>query len=330
MLGHGDTAMRLVYFGSSPFGLPTLAALNDRHTLAAIVTQPPRPAGRGSKLTPTPVAQWASVHAPGTTIIAPQRVNDPAIIDQIHALHADAWVVIAFGQKLSRALLDHTPPTPATPAINLHASLLPRWRGAAPIHAAILAGDTTTGNSVITLADRMDAGLILAQDPIPIGPADTTGDLHDRLADRGPTLVLGVLDQIQAGTTTPIEQDESLVTLAPKLTRHDRWVDFNAPADRCRCRINAMSPRPSVTVAWRSATLKLLRAQVASPAAQQGSGAPVGTIIDPASGLVACGEGTVLQLLEVQAPSSRVLSWPDFARGQRVEPGEQLIGESRC
>src|SRR5258705_3491243 len=153
--------MRLLFFGSGAFGLPTLERLAAQHQILAVITQPDRPAGRGGRSTPTPIGAWVAEHLPGTPTFKPPKINDPFIIQQIRAIGrpdasgADAWVVIAFGQKLPRALLD------GVFAINLHASLLPRWRGAAPINAAILAGDTQTGNSVITLADRMDAGLIL-------------------------------------------------------------------------------------------------------------------------------------------------------------------------
>lgn len=316
--------MRLIYFGSSPFGLPTLEALRDRHTLCAIVTQPPRPAGRARRLADTPVAAWAKKNACDVPLLAPDRINEPGIIDRLRRFEADAWVVIAYGQKLSKPLLD------GINAINLHASLLPRWRGAAPIHASILAGDTQTGNSIITLADRMDSGLILASSPTPIGPADTTGDLHDRLAAQGPTLVQSVLEMIAADALSPLIQDESLVTHASKLSRADRWVDLCQPADICRRRINGLSPKPGVCVAWRQGQLKLLRAQVALVTTQQLEDQAIGQIIDPSLGLIVCGRGTLLQLLDVQAPGSRAMPWIDFARGQRVQSGEVLHGATAC
>jgi methionyl-tRNA formyltransferase len=154
--------VNLVFLGSGAFGLPTLIALSRTHTLRAIISQPDRPAGRGGALTPTPVSAFAPRLLPTIPLHKPERINDAAA--QIRAYNADAWVVIAFGQKLGPALLD------GVFAINLHASLLPRWRGAAPINAAILAGDARTGNSVITLAQRMDSGQILAQSECPIDP----------------------------------------------------------------------------------------------------------------------------------------------------------------
>jgi methionyl-tRNA formyltransferase len=179
--------MRIVFLGSGAFGLPTLQHLAARHTVVGVVTQPDKPAGRGSKLTPTPIGAWAAEHLPGTPLIKPEKINTPEVRDLVRSWECDAWVVIAFGQKLGPTLLADRF------AINLHASLLPRWRGAAPINHAILAGDTVTGNSVITLADRMDAGLVLGQSRRPIEPAQTTGELHDLLATDGPALVEQVL-----------------------------------------------------------------------------------------------------------------------------------------
>lgn len=307
--------VNIVFFGSGAFGLPTLRALADTHALRAIVTQPDRPAGRGGKPTPTPIGAWAEAHAPAIPLFKPERVNLPEIRDAIRALPADAWVVIAFGQKLSASLLA------GRFAINLHASLLPRWRGAAPINAAILAGDTHTGNAVITLADRMDAGLVLGRTQRAIPPTATAGEMHDQLAEDGPALVLEILARHEAGTLIPEPQDESLVTLAPKLTRADARVSIAEPADRVRCRINALSPWPGVTAGFRGEGLKLLRAD----SQKHGGSAPApGTILDPAQGLVACAPGSALRLLVVQAPGKKAMPWGEFARGRSVKAGERL------
>src|SRR5690606_37274615 len=170
----------------------------------------------------------------------PERVKE--MIAEIRAIPADAWVVIAYGQYMPRALLEDRL------AINLHASLLPRWRGAAPINAAILAGDTETGNSVITLADRMDAGLVLGQSRRAIGPHLTAGELHDLLAADGPALMLDVLRQHAEGRLAPVEQDEAQVTIAGKLSKADGWVDFRAPEEEVCRRIHGLTPWPGVTV----------------------------------------------------------------------------------
>ncbi len=301
--------MRIVFFGSGAFGLPSLQHLAQHHTLLTIVSQPDKPAGRGSQLTPTPIAEWAAKSLTSVPLLRPATVNEPSIRDSLRALDADAWVVIAFGQKLGRALLE------GKFAINLHASLLPRWRGAAPIHAAILGGDTTTGNSVITLADKMDAGLVLGQSHRDIAPDITTGELHDLLAADGPALLERVLSQHAASALTPQVQDESLVTLAGKLGRADAYVDFNQPADLCRRRINGLSPWPGVSVQFRGGPLKLL---CAFPGPASPIDAPAGTVIDATHGLIACGDRTTLQLIQVQPAGKRAMPWRDFANGQRV------------
>ena len=314
--------MNLVFFGSGAFGVPTLERLSREHAVALIVTQPDRPAGRGKALTPTPVGAFAADRLAGVPIVKPQNVNDPEVVERIRGTPADAWVVIAFGQKLGRGLLADRF------AINLHASLLPRWRGAAPINHAILAGDDITGNSVITLADRMDAGLVLGQSTRPIDPLVTAGELHDLLASDGPELVLRVLNQHASGTLQPVAQDESAVTLAGKLAKADGALEFCAPADEIRCRIHGLNPWPGVTALFRGQPLKLLRVRArdgdSSPA--HAVPWPVGVIVDGAAGRVSCGSGTTLELLEVQPAGGRAMAWADFARGQRVQSGERLEG----
>ncbi len=309
--------MKLVFFGSGAFGLPTLQMLDREHALLAIVSQPDKPAGRGGKLSPTPIADWATANLPHVPLFKPANVNNPDITTQIRAFHADAWVVIAFGQKLKPALLHDRF------AINLHASLLPRWRGAAPINAAILAGDSSTGNSVITLADKMDAGLILAQSHRPIDPLQTAGELHDLLAQDGPALVRRVLADFASNSLNPVPQDDSRVTLAKKLSKADAVLDFARSADQCRCTVHGLTPWPGIAVSFRNEPLKLLRVRALSDA--QGDPTP-GTILDAALGLVRCGHNSALQLLEVQPPGKRPMPWRDFANGRHVQSQESLVG----
>jgi methionyl-tRNA formyltransferase len=311
--------MRIVYFGSGAFGVPTLEHLSSRHELALVVTQPDKPAGRGARLTPTPVAQWAAEHRPDVRVIKPARVGEAGVMAEIRGAQAEAWVVIAFGQKLPRALLE------GVFAINLHASLLPRWRGAAPIHAAILAGDTETGNTVITLADRMDAGLVLGTSRRAIDPLVTTGELHDLLSGDGPGLVERVLSEHAAGRLRGAAQDESLVTIAQKLSKADGSPDFRQPADFLRRQIHALTPWPGVTAVLGTSpavSLKLLRAAVV----EGGHGGEPGRVVDPKAGVVSCGKGTLLRLLEVQPAGKRGMTWAEFARGRVVEPMTALSG----
>ena len=311
--------MDIVFLGSGEFGLPTLRHLASEHSVHAVVTQPDRPAGRGGQLTPTPIAAWAEEHLPGVPVLKPGRINEPEVVDRVRAFPADAWVVIAFGQKLGRELAADRF------AINLHASLLPRWRGAAPIHAAILAGDALTGNSVITLADRMDAGLVLGRSERVVERGQTAGELHDLLAADGPELVERVLSEHRAGSLRPQTQDEAMVTIAPKLSRADGWIDFSASAEDCQSRVHGLTPWPGVTVSFRDAPLKLLRVRLVDGPSP---GAEPGTVIDGESGHVACGSGTVLELAEVQPPGKRAMSWADFSRGRVVKAGERFAGRA--
>lgn len=301
--------MRLVFLGSGAFGGPTLEWLAREHDVLRVVTQPDRPAGRGGKLRPTPIGELAE--RLGLEVTKPDRVNVPEAAEPLRAMGADAWVVIAYGQKLSAELLD------GVFAMNLHASLLPRWRGAAPIHHAIMAGDRETGNSVITLADRMDAGDVLASTTREVEPSQTTGDLHDLLAGDGPGAIAAVLADLARGGVTRREQDDSLVTLAPKLSRADAVVDWSEHADRCRCRINGLSPWPGCAATIGGVSLKLLRA---APA--QGEGAP-GEVLDVDRGVVACGQGAV-RLLEVQPEGKRGMAFAEFARGREIAAGSRL------
>lgn len=312
--------MRVLFLASGAFAIPSLAAVAAHHEVLAIVSQPDRPAGRGGRATPTPVARWALDHAPSIPLLREERVNDPGVVASLREIPAEVWIVIAFGQKLGRALLADRF------AINLHASLLPRWRGAAPINAAIVAGDRETGNSIITLADRMDAGLILAQSRRGIDPALTAGELHDALAEDGAALVLETLERHAAGRLEPRVQDEAMVTLAPKLGRGDARIDLARPAAECRSRIHGLTPWPGVAVRFRGEGLKLLRVQAEGG---EHESACVGTIVDPREGLVACGgHGRErLRLLHVQAAGRRALGWAEFARGQRVRAGELLEPE---
>jgi len=304
-----------VFFGSGAFGLPTLTALSRTHDVRAVVTQPDRPAGRGGALAATPIGEWAAAELGAAPLLKPGKVNEASVVSAIRAFEAEAWVVIAFGQKLGRALLD------GVFAVNLHASLLPRWRGAAPINAAILAGDAETGNSVITLADRMDAGLVLGQTRRKIAANQTAGELHDLLASDGPELVMSVLEAKQRGTLRGETQDESKVTIAPKLSKADGYVDFTQTAEECRRRVHGLTPWPGVTVQFRGQGLKLIRVETVSLSGEEG------VVLDPEGGVVGCGGGSALKILEVLPAGRKQMPWREFARGARVERGERVVGK---
>lgn len=309
--------MDVVFLGSGAFGVPTLARLAHEHTVTGIVTQPDRRAGRGGRVTPTPIGQWAAEHLPGVAILKPENINEPTARQAVRALPADAWVVIAYGQYLgSRLLADRF-------SINLHASLLPRWRGAAPINAAIVAGDRVTGNSVITIAREMDAGEVLGQRTREIEPDMTAAMLHDRLSQDGPELVCGVLDDHLRGRVEYRPQNPEDVTVAPKMSKRDGVVDFSLPARLVAARINGLSPWPGVAVDFRSERLKINRVKPAETVSEE----PAGTIVSPDEGLVVCGDGKAIELMEVQPEGKRAMDWKAFANGRGVEHGERLLGD---
>lgn len=303
--------MRLVYFGSGEFGVPTFRRLTRDHEIVLVVTQPDRPAGRKRAPTPTPIASLAATL--GVSVLKPESVNDPEVVRAVRGAHADAYVVIAYGQKLGGSLLE------GVFAINLHGSLLPRHRGAAPVNWAIIRGDATTGVSVITLADRMDAGEILGQSVTPIDPMETAGELHDRLALLGPDLVSEVLRRHEAGALTRQPQDERLATRAPKFTKADGTVSFDQPADQVRNRVHGLTPWPGCWVELDGKPLRLHRVLVTQ--ATETSNAPPGTIIE--GDLVVCAPGAI-RLLAVQAPGGKMMAFAAYRAGHPVPAGSHL------
>lgn len=317
-------SMRLLFLGSGEFGLPTLDALVRRHEVVAVVTQPDRPAGRRREMTGTPVAQWAAAH--GLPVLKLNNINTPDARAQIAGLAVEASVVIAFGQKIGPEVLGHM----GALAVNLHASLLPRHRGASPIHHAILHGDSHSGVCVIGLAQRMDAGDIYASRRTPIDPQETAGELHDRLAALGPEAVLAVLDDLAGGTLNPQPQDDRHATLAPKLSREDAWVRFNQKAEQIRRRVHGLTPWPGVSVPWAGADptrpvpmLKLLRVRIGD----NFTGPPPGPGSLLPDGQVAAAD-RYLQLLELQLPGGRPLPIDQFLRGHVIRDGDRLESTS--
>ncbi len=289
--------MDLVFFGSGAFGIPVLEDLAARHDVRLVVSQPDRPAGRRRRVRGTPVASRAE--ALGLRVLRTERANADA--DRIREVSADVWVVIAFGQRLSASLLENRL------AINLHASLLPRWRGAAPIHHAVMAGDTQTGVSVITLADRMDAGDVLASQTLEIGPTDTTGELHERLAALGPPIIERVLEAASAGALDRRPQDTAAVTTAPKLDRAAAHIDVSMSPDTARCRINGCSPWPGCDLLIDGDVLRLLRA-----APHDGPWTAGALSEDGVLGL----QGGGIRLMDVQRQGGRPAAFAAWARGR--------------
>ena len=294
---------RVLFAGSGAFGVPTLESLAGGGHVVGVYTQPDKPAGRGNKLTPTPIAKAAE--ALGLPLTRTANLND----EQLPA--ADALVVIAFGQWVGGRVKRH----PTHGAINLHASLLPRHRGAAPIHGAVLAGDDETGNSVIRLAKTMDAGRVLGQSRRPVGDDQTTGELHDLLAADGPVLVRRVLAELAAGTAEEVSQDPALATHQGKLARADAVLDFTRDARSVARRINGLSPWPGCRVTVGGQTVTLLKAR---PVA--GSGEP-GEIT--ADGTIACGSGSV-EVLTLQPSGKKPMTLKDYRNGRAWDAGTKV------
>lgn len=295
--------LKLLFAGSGAFGLPTLKRLAEAHEVVRVYTQPDKPAGRGKKLQPTPIAQWAT--AAGLDVVRTPKFNDEPLPE------ADALVVIAFGQKISQAQAN----APRLGAMNLHASRLPRYRGAAPIHHALLNGETVVGNSVIRLAERMDAGAILGQSELPVDEAETTGELHDRLAADGPDLVMKVLDQLAAGTAIEEQQDEAQATAAGKLSREDATLDFTNPAIALADQINAFSPWPGCRIDVAGKVVTLLRATHELGDAEPGT-------ID-ADGLIGTADGR-LRILELQPSGKKPMPLKSYRNGRPWNAGMRV------
>lgn len=303
---------RIVFFGSGAFGLPTLEALSEARSayeVALVVSQPDRPAGRGRALTPTPVAGFAAGR--GIPVRKPENANAPEEIAAIRAASAEAFVVIAFGQKLSPELLGDTF------AINLHASLLPAYRGAAPINWALVEGRDETGISVIGLAQRMDAGLVYATRRTPIGATETCGELHDRLAVLGVPAVVETLDGFARGSLVGVPQDERLVSKARKLRKEDGRIDVTkASARALRGRIHGLNPWPGCDCCVDGQVVRLLRVrdepERASGAGEGGRAIP-GTILE--DGSIACAAGRLV-VLEIQPPGGRPMTLDAYRAGR--------------
>jgi methionyl-tRNA formyltransferase len=301
--------MRLVFMGTPDFAVPALEALVAAgHEIAAVYTQPPRPAGRGQKDRPSPVQ--AHAEALDLPVRHPRTLRDPEAKAAFAALNPEAAVVVAYGLILPQPVLD----TPAKGCLNIHASLLPRWRGAAPIHRAVMAGDAETGVSIMRMEAGLDTGPVLLTEATPIGPDDTTGTLHDRLAGIGARLVVAALARLDS--LTPEPQPETGASYAAKIDKAETQVDWSRPAAEIDRKIRGLSPFPGAWTRVRGERVKLLASRQA-----RGQGAPA-TVLDEAL-TVACGTGAV-RLTRLQRAGRGAQGTEDFLRGFPVEPGERL------
>jgi methionyl-tRNA formyltransferase len=312
--------MNLVYLGSGEFGIPCLDALRaSEHNLCLIATQPTNPAGRGRKPQPTPVGQWADAH--GVAFVETENVNAPEVVQKIAGCQPEVIIVIAFGQKIGKGLVA----LPPKGAINVHASLLPKYRGAAPINWAIVRGETQTGNSVITLADKIDAGAILAQVSTEIGPQEAAGELHDRLAQLAAPLLLETLAALAAGKVKYTKQNDAEATFAPKLHKSDGFLDFHESAEVLVRKIRGFSPWPGAAASFTSAqTQKPTRVVITLAEVVPGSseaGLPPGTFDRERT--VVCGQDR-LNIQKIKPAGSGLMSFHAFVNGWHVQPGDRL------
>ncbi|MGQ0544670.1 MAG: methionyl-tRNA formyltransferase [Betaproteobacteria bacterium] len=305
--------MRLVFAGTPRFAERALARLLDAgHEVALVLAQPERAAGRGLRPTPGAVARLA--RARGLTLFQPETLKSAEAVARLRAARPDAMVVAAYGLILPPAVLA----LPPRGAINIHASLLPRWRGAAPIQRALLAGDRETGVSIMQMDAGLDTGPVLARRSIGIAADDDSGSLHDKLADLGAEEIVAVLARLERGEAAPVPQGEEGATYAPKIDKQETWLDWHRPAVELERAVRAFKPSPGAATRLAGQPLKVWRARVAAA-----SGAP-GTLLDPGPPLlIACGEGA-LAVEEVQRSGGRRMPAAQFLRGHRLEPGMRL------
>ena len=302
--------MRVLFYGTPSFALPTLHALLARHHVVAVVTQPDRPAGRGQRAQASPVKAVAVER--GLPIMQPARLRDPGWPERLAEPAADVAVVVAFGQILPRAVLD----VPARGSINVHASLLPRYRGAAPVAWAIIRGERETGITTFRMDAGMDTGPVLLQRATAIGPDETAGELAERLAVLGAEVLLETLDRLE--TLAPQPQDSRAATLAPRLRKEDGLLDWTEPAAALAARVRGLNPWPGAVTAAPGGRLLIWRA-----AALEGRGEP--GVLTSAAGRLAIGTGEGLLLpVEVQPENRRSMAWDAYLRGSRLGPGAPL------
>ncbi|WP_337555797.1 methionyl-tRNA formyltransferase [Phascolarctobacterium succinatutens] len=310
--------MRIVFMGTPDFAVGSLQALceSGKHEILAVVTQPDRPKGRGNKLLQTPVKEYAL--AQGLTVYQPQKVKTPEFVELLHELQPELIVVAAFGQFLSKEILE----LPKYGCINVHASLLPKYRGAAPIQYAIIKGEKESGVTIMQMDIGMDTGAMLDKVVVPIAENTTMGELHDALREQGAALLLQVIDKIAAGTAVAEPQDNEQATYATLLDRSMEHIDWSKTAQEVHNLIRGFNPAPSTfTKLPNGKSLKIWGSKMTG----KSSAAAAGTVIETGkhSFFVACGEG-VLEITEVQPESKKRMPAQVFLNGRGVQEGDLL------
>ena len=308
--------MNIVFMGTPDFAVPSLKALVEAgHAVKAVFTQPDKPKGRGMKLTPSPVKEYALTR--GIEVFQPQSLKreTETVTPLIKSFEPDCIVVVAYGKILPPEVLE----IPRLGCVNVHGSLLPKYRGAAPIQWTVINGDEYGGITTMLMAEGMDTGDMLLKKPVKVEKNETSSEYYDRLSFVGADLLIETLEKLEAGEITPISQNDNEATLAPMLSKEMSPTDFTKSAKEVYSHINGLSDWPCASVVLAGKKLKIYRAEIVS---ETGNNTP-GAVIEPGTFTVACGEGSV-RLLEVQAEGSRRMTAQDYLRGHPIEKGTIL------
>ncbi|MEW5700929.1 MAG: methionyl-tRNA formyltransferase [Candidatus Zixiibacteriota bacterium] len=310
--------VNVVFFGTASFGLPTLAAINasDRHRLIGLVTGMDKPKGRGQHLTPTPVGRWA-MDVGLAPVLKPERLGAPDFITALRTLPADVYVVVAF------RILPESVFTIPRYALNLHASLLPAYRGAAPIQRALMAGETQTGVTTFLLAKTVDSGAVLVQRTTDIDPDENAGQLADRLAHLGAEAVIATLDLLATGQARPLPQDDARTSQAPKITSADLCLDLTGSATEAINRIRALAPEPGAVVRIGGQVLKVLALRYAGPRQPEDQPGEI-VLADPRQGIIVATADGRVAIERLQAPGKRAQTGAEFVRGHRIQRNDRI------
>ncbi len=313
--------MKIVFMGTPDFAVPTLNKLYEsEHEIAAVFTQPDKPKGRGYKLSPPPVKVLALEH--GTPVYQPESLKkQPEMWDVLKEIAPDVIVVAAYGKILPKQVLD----IPKYHCVNVHGSLLPKYRGAAPIQWSVLNGDDETGITTMLMGEGLDTGDILLQRSTPIGENETAAELFDRLAEIGADLLIETLEKLEKGEITPVKQDEKLATYASILTKDMCMIDFNKPVKEVHKKICGLSDWPCAVTTLDGKRLKVFRSQIVK---DKTPGQQAGTVVDTKQFCVCCADG-VIKLAEVQAEGSKRMRSEDYLRGKPITPGTILGVENK-
>lgn len=309
--------MRIVFMGTPDFSVPVLRRLiSDGYEVAAVVTQPDRPKGRKKVLTPPPVKVEAEKH--GIPVLQPEKIREPSELGKVLAYEPDVVVTVAFGQILPKRLLE----APKLGCVNVHASLLPEYRGGAPIHHAIINGERETGVTIMYMAEKLDAGDILTQIVVPIDEDETVGTLHDKLSKAGTELLAETLPKLEAGELKPIKQDESKATFASNVKRNEEKIDWTADGVAIYNRVRGLNPWPGAYTHYDGKVLKIWQTEKTKTASE----AQPGTVIDAdeEAFTVKSGDGTAIRVIELQPAGKKRMKAAQFLKGAHLQKGDKL------